>query len=181
MLGRRNPSWPANPCCAAASPESVPGSAIPERRGSSQITVQRRSVGSICRNARIERIRIHGNARNVRRIVSQELGIRQVVGVPRDWRHVIVGTACFVIAPEEDRILPRRARHKSIEQARHLSLTHQNRLPRSRMFIVIAIARLDPREAGQRAIRQVGGELGERSDVIHIDAKSVVWIPHSGS
>src|SRR5581483_6843262 len=94
---------------------------------------------------------------------------------------MIVGATAFVVAPEENRVMPRRTSHKSIKEARYLKLPFQNRLSRARMLIINAIGSFYISKARQRAIGQIRGESCEWGNVIYINAKSIVWISYSGS
>ena len=74
---------------------------------------------------------------------------------------MFIGPAAFVVAEEKDRIAPRSAVHKGVEDLGHFRLSQQHRLPRARVLIVSSISGFDEREAGQRAIGQIGEELRE--------------------
>src|SRR5260370_25906354 len=92
--------------------------------------------------------------------------------------NVIVWPPAFVIAEEEDGILPFRTAHERIHHLRHFRLPDQDRRARSRMLAVDARASLNEAEAGKRAVAEVSVVVGQASDVIGLEAKVLRNIAH---
>ena len=80
------------------------------------------------RHARLETVWTHGNAGDIDRIIRLIRGVGLVVRVVWDGWHVIVGAAAFVVAEEEDAVLPLGAGHEGIDDVRHLLLTEEDGL-----------------------------------------------------
>ena len=63
-------------------------------------------------------------------------------------RNVIVGAAAFVVAEEEDGVLPLRAGHEGIDDLRHFRLPEQDGLARSRVLVIDAVAGFNEAKLG---------------------------------
>ena len=105
--------------------------------------------GSI-RQAWLESIRIDGDGADV--CCDSEARVGVVIRMAWHRRYVIEWAAAFVIAQEEHRIAPRRARHELADNIRYLGLSGKNRLPISRMFIVVTVAGFDISKAWQGSV-----------------------------
>src|ERR1035438_3895052 len=98
---------------------------------------------------------------------------------------MVVWSSTFVVAEEEDRVVPGRAVHERIHHTRHLNLPIQNRLTRPWMLVIVAVTGLNECKAGQRAVGQIGEVGGYPVNVARVDAKGVPRIvnyfgPHGG-
>jgi hypothetical protein len=154
-------------CCCITGIES--------RVSRGQITMIwiRRSVG-----ARIVRIRIHRDRRNIARHRSQVRKIRKVVRMVGHRGNVIVRTTAFVVTEEEDRVCPLRARREGTDNFIHFHLPQKDRLPRPRMLVIVAVTCFDECKARKRAIGQVRVELRNGRNVGNVDAEGIRWIAH---
>src|ERR1700691_2039081 len=89
---------------------------------------------------------------------------------------MVVGSAAFVVAEEEDGIRPLRTRHESIHDARHFHLPKENRLTRPRMLVISAVTGLNECKAGQRTVGEIA-EVGlYRGNVSRVNAEGVVLV-----
>src|SRR5579864_108503 len=108
--------------------------------------------GRTSRQAWFVGVRIDRDRADVRnspaRQKSHACGHGVVVGVSRNWGHVFIRAAAFVVAQEKDRISPGFAIHELVENVCDLRLTRKYRLAGSRMLVAVAIGGFDVREAG---------------------------------
>jgi len=101
-----------------------------------EVAVQcRRAAGG---NAWTVTVGIDGNRGDIGD--GAERGIGKVVRVPRHWRNVVVWASAFVIAQEEDRILPGRTGHLGIDDGGDLRLADQNRLTRAGVLVIKTVS-----------------------------------------
>ena len=94
---------------------------------------------------------------------------------------MVVWSTAFVVAEEEDGIIPLGTRHQRIDDVGHLRLAQPNRLARSRMFVIVAVTCLDEGETRERAVGEIGEVGRQRGDVGRIDAEGIRRIAnHAG-
>src|SRR5580658_4177462 len=86
---------------------------------------------------------------------------------------MIVRSAALVVTEEENGIRPLRTGHEAIYNIRYLRLTLQNRLSRTWMLIVVAVACFNKCKAGKRLVSEITEISGQRGNVSGIDAKGI--------
>src|SRR5580692_1923822 len=105
---------------------------------------------SAVRQAGLVRIGVHGDGGDVRNGSEGRIGV--FVGMAGHRWNMVVGSAAFVVAEEEDGVFPLGTGHEAVHYLRHLRLPLKNRLARSGMLIVVAVTGLNECKAGKRVV-----------------------------
>src|ERR1700733_2685182 len=95
-----------------------------------------------------------------------------------DWRDVVVWPTTFVIAEEEYRVFPLRTGHKCVQNLRHRTLSSENRLTGTGVFVIDAGTRLNEGKTRQSAVAEVCEIGGQGCNVGRINAEGVGNVPN---
>ena len=136
----------------------------------------RRKAGCCADRSRAREVAV-GVDRDTRNICSDpQCSVRIYIRMSGHRWHVVEWASAFIVAEEEDRIVPRRAAHQGIYDGGNFSLSIQNRLARAWVLVTVAEVSFDERKAGKRPVGHIRKVLADRRDVSCIDAEVICGI-----
>src|ERR1700761_1787866 len=94
------------------------------------------------------------------------------------WRNVVIRPTAFIIAEEEYRVFPLWAGHKCVQNLRHRTLSSENRLTGTGVFVIHAGTRFDEGKAWQSPVAEICEVGGQGCNVGRINAEGVGNIPN---